>query len=431
MALADWAVRDFTVEPAVQGPQVIINWSFDGFVPTDVGELRLVKKTRSYPEDVSDGTVVHSETNAGLPTPFSVVEYADTSVSDGVVYYYSMFAYVTSESTWYTSDLTSGYALAYTTGVLADLIWEFLPGILREGDDQTEQKALSETTVPDRASVNDEISNPLLHGQKLHFGSHEVPPSKGFLYRLMRLISLEFDRIYALSRHLVTLYDVDKAPLDMLSLIGSRVGVTVDLEASPERRREEIKRAVPLYWIKGTRNGIHSALQVLIPWTIEFDECGDNMGVYNREDRKYWDTANYYLMGTPDDPTTYYPGSGRYDRNFDKVRVFFISPSASANTLSPTQIRKALERVIPKNLQASHAAIPIFVPTPIVESAQISVTETAYINLSMLTVETPSVSFVESWNWTYETKFIMTAASGVTADRLVSDPDWITPRRRP
>jgi len=431
MALSDWAVRDFTVEPAVHGPQIIVNWSFDGgFVPTGVSDLKLVRRERFHPADHTDGTTVHTESNAGAPTPFSVKYYSDTSVSDGVIYYYTMFAYVTAESAWKSHELTSGYALAFTTGTVASKIWSMLPTYEHGADAATTQTALTQTTVPESDPVHTDLTNPVRAGQVLHTGTHEYQDGRGFLFRLLQLVSTEFDRVYAITQHMMILHDVDRAPLDALQTIGDKVGVTVDVEASPERRREEIKRAVPVYRVKGTADGIASAVKVMIPWNLYFDECGDNILVFNREDRKFWNSADYYLMGSRGDTTHYLPGSGTYERNFDKVFFYFVEPVGSTSFPTKAQIQKTLERIIPKNLQASHGAIPVFVPLPELEISRLSIAETTQRGIASIRTGTARLTITETRSYTYSTRFLLTATAGVAANRFISDPNWVTPRRR-
>ena len=431
MALPDWAVNNFTVEAAVQGPQIIINWSYDGdFDPTKVSQLKLLKRQREFPIDETDGTVVYSEINPGAPDYFTTTYYDDLNVINGEFYYYSMFAYVTATSTWEKHDLTSGMMLAFNTGIVADRAWRDLAQYEKVKDLETTQAQLLEVVVPDRDSVHPELENLVRPGQKLHYGSHEMVQSMGFLQRFLRLLAIEMDRVYGISKHTSKFFDVNTAPLDMLSILGKRIGVTVDVEAAPERRREEIKRAIPLYRIKGTKEGMRVALNVLIPWTLEFDEVGNNIMVFNREDRVFWNEPDFWKMGTPGDTTSYFPGTGRYERNFDKVIFYFTAPVPLTEPLTPTQIQKSLERIIPKNLQASHSAIPVFIYSPAPETARLSITETNFHRTKMMTAETARLTITESvLPYNVSDKFLYTASSGV-ATRDVSDPSWVTPKRR-
>jgi phage tail-like protein len=409
----------------------VVNWAFDnGFDPTAVSEVRLVRQELAHPTDETDGTTVHTEVNPGGPNYFATTSCADLAVSDGTVYYYRMFSYVTAESAWRWTDLASGYALAFTTGAVSTKMWDYLVGMDQAGDAETTQDSLLQTTIPIADPVHEELSNPLQPGQQLHFGAHEVATQKGFLFRLLRLLGTEFDRVHALTRHVIpVLGDVDVCPLDMLPVLGSRVGVEVDVETSPARRRMAIRNAVPVYQVKGTRDGIATAIKILIPWDIQFDECGDNIGVYNREDRKYWLDTNVHLMGTVTDPTTYYPGTGRYERSFTKVRVFFISPGPTYDSLSRTQIQKVVNRVIPANLQASHQAIPVFVPSKTEEEAQLSIEENERYDLKTRFTGDGVLNIEENEWYTWTHTFLLTGASGV-ANRVVSDPQWVTPKVR-
>lgn len=430
MAIPIWAVRNFSVSPAVHGPQVIINWDYEnGFDPTDVLEIRLVRRERFFPVDESDGTLLLAEVNPGPPNYFVSTYFTDLTVQDGLVYYYSMFSNSISEGGWVRSDLASGYALGFTTGAVASKIWQLLNNLDQSSDASTEQKILTERVFNETDSVNVELEMNIPVGQKLHFGAHEILPGRGFLFRLLQLLATEFDRVHALTGHLHVLWDVDKAPLDMLPVLGSRVGVTIDVETTPERRRLSIKQAVPVYHVKGTRDGIHAALQPLIPWEIQFNELGDNILVFNRQDRVFWNEPDTWKMGTVDDTTDYFPGTAVDEYNFNKVAFFFISPSPSANSLTPSQIAKAVQQTIPANLQATHIAIPIFVPADEPETSRLEIHEVSHYDEAHWLTETSRLEVTESTRFVAETSYLMTGDAGLGL-RVLSDTQWILPKRR-
>lgn len=318
--LDEVTVQNFTVQAALEGPQIIVNWNYD--LPFDSGqvlEIKLVRRQFSFPATDSDGLVVFSEVS---PT---TTFYADRDVKEDCCFYYKMFHRTTlSDPLFISSEKTQGVAIPYITGEWGPRLYSLLDPLYRIFDrNRTTGRVFTVDSVIPSGNLDPVTGSvdPLKIGQELHIYEDGVT-AKYFTQRLLSAVGLVLDRIRQRTKQIPDLLDVDSTCSDILPLIANLLGLRANLDIPIPRMRAEIKNAVSNYKIKGTLPGIESVIEQITGSDVILDEWGDNILVTNRLDRTTFDFTLGIKRGTANEPHDYTPSNQDNEYNVDKLAIY-------------------------------------------------------------------------------------------------------------
>lgn len=331
---AAFLVSDFSVETTPEGPQIIVTWGYPSGFATNVAAITLVRKVGSYPENPTDGLVLFSD-----GPPFARMHYSDIDVGAGTCYYYTMFSHRLIDGVILFSDATVGYAVPYTTGEWERRLYEqFLPDFYAQWDAQgTAQKVLV-----------DQAAGPGL--SQVRWGSRfnwkePIDLKRGFLRRWYKIVGLLLDHVRERCTQLPEFLNLDTTPAEFLPLISELVGITPNYDVPIQRQREEIKRAVEIWKIKGRYDAIQAAVRAIsgllvvpVPWRnnlLTTNTVGSTSFSFDPQD--------IWKILMPNDPNSYVV-SGTLGEHKAKTVALFVELQPDQGILS--SVYEKLERVI-------------------------------------------------------------------------------------
>lgn len=333
-------VTSFAANPAREGPQVITSWTFPSDFSSLVDEIKLVRKQGSFPESITDGKEVFSSTT------FTETEFADLDVTRGVCFYYTMFSQRKSDALFVFDSTTQDEVMPYETGFFEDALFRKLPQLYRVQDALVgEQKILEESTVTTtEAGVR--------KGQKLNFKEDPTFP-KGFLQRFLKNIALEFDKIKETADFFPTFIDVDETCASFLPRLAELVGITPNFDLPIPRQRDEIRRAVPSYKIKGTQSmlisltsGILKVVPTVVLWRNNVLISNDlNSTSFSFEPE---DVQKQFLE---DDPNDYIADPDPLSYNLNRIALFFDVSGLEVSKNVINKLRRTLPDFIPARIE--------------------------------------------------------------------------------
>lgn len=245
-------------------------------------KLRLVRSTDGYPSTPSDGTVLLEARTDSIRT-----SYDDASLTQGVIYYYSIFmsqdaaaynagtTYIQSAVVFYNGTYWVSLQASNTnhTPAIGSVWWApttYFPTWYPAGSVASltvknqgySTRLYDRTPQPYKIVKSDLFSNTTIDN-----------PS---LARYLSLFGYQFDYMKTEYDQLLNLNDVDLVSANNLEWLGRQFGVSTDYISSPRLRRTRIKNASVNYRLKGTWNGIHNAIASITGWDSEL-EIGPNM----------------------------------------------------------------------------------------------------------------------------------------------------------
>lgn len=205
--------------------KILVSWR----TPTgNWDRLRLVRDSFGYPPTADSGTIL-VDTGAGTP----VVDYLD---SDALLrperfYYYSVFVRATTDGLWRRSGDTTG--LMVKDWKYSPRLYELAPTVYRDKD--------SEQT-PFQA-------NP-----------------KGVLERFLMLFGFALDSVRTEYETLKNVNDPTQVAGGLLPVMAKQWGFGFEAELGMRLARLQLRNAVHLYKLKGTKLGVEGVVSVLTGW---------------------------------------------------------------------------------------------------------------------------------------------------------------------
>lgn len=398
-------VDDFAANPAIEGPQVIVSWTFpDGFSGS-VDEIRLVRRQGSFPSSVSDGKLVFSSTT------FSETEFADLDVERGICFYYKMFSKESSSGLFRADSTVEDEVMPYETGFFKDALARKLPDeILIQDAIVGEQKILTDTIVPlTDAGVR--------KGQKLNFAEDPEFP-EGFLRRMLKIFGVQLDKIKETADFFPDFIDVDKTCASFLPLLSDLVGITPNFDLSIDRQREEIRRAVPSYKIKGTQAMLVSLITGIVRIVPIIDLWKDNVLISNDPESTSFsfEPDDINLQFLPNDPNDYIASDDPTSYNLNRVAVFLEIPAKGITKVEIDKLRRTLPDFVPARIEL--VFIFLTEDTEVYDAGEIIESRIDSILLGDLY----SADVEEETDDTFDTRYLITN----DPERLTSDLMWVT-----
>lgn len=264
--LRDILANDFEVRRAFEGPQIVISWNAPN-APSQIDKVRLVRKEFDYPQDINDGLTLYDGTNFTF-------YFGDKDVKENTYFYYTLFSHRVFDDTWYFAGEVQGFSVALDSMQFVRRLFHWLPEIHRDLDRTTEQLALNEV----------QETSGSLRGEFFHLDENGSI-DRGQLERFIRWLEIEFGGAKGFIDNLTTLFDVDRAPENMLPHLAAITGAVINWDIPLPRRRLEIKFAIQVYKTKGTVPGIERIVWSITGFHALVDPWFDNILFTNRVDR--------------------------------------------------------------------------------------------------------------------------------------------------
>jgi len=256
-------VENLTIKRGAEGPQLVLNWTLPTLAFTS---LRIRRRKAAHPETTTEGVEVLSTT--------TLTSFSDTGVTGGEMFYYTIF---TEEPAGvFTFNATTQVSeIALSSGFFEDRMYlDYLPALYRVSDrGATIERVLTATTASD--------------GEKFNLTEDGVT-GKGPLQRFLKIFGVLFDEIRGLTQFTAALLDVDRVPSEFLGDLGAIIGIEFNPDIPILRQRQEIKRAVEIYKVKGTLGSIETLVEGITNLNITVDEKCDNILIFNRTDRTFF-----------------------------------------------------------------------------------------------------------------------------------------------
>ncbi len=341
--LERFVVRDLRVHRGYEGPQVIVSWRAPE-MPAEVLEVRLVRRLHDYPAGPEDGKVLY----AGPPGDGRL---ADLDLLECRCTYYAVFSLRRDTEEWVSLPRARAEIIPLKSGFFPGKLMALLPEVYLIADKKLEKGGAGRVALERRTdAATREVFN-------LH---EDGVTKKGQLARFLKIFGTELDVAKGLIDCLPHLLDVDETCGHYLPFIAALVGLELNRELPIPQQREEIKREVEVYKLKGTIFGIAAKARSITGFPVEVDEWCDNLLVANRLDRTSADFRPEVKerLGLPRDPTAYViDGSAGADYACGRFGVYFEIPCGEC--LARSVVEK-LARVLPRYTPACAKAKPIF-----------------------------------------------------------------------
>lgn len=257
------------------GPQIVLHW--DRPQAWEVVELiRLVRKSRGFPLNVDDGTLIYEGPGGGTTV-------VDEAVEPGTPYYYTIFSKYLGTGEWLYSDATRVEAISRWSPRMGDILWSKMPAVYHVADRRDD---VSGATM--RAFTEATLSG----GSLIHIGEDGTIP-RGQLERFLRLVGAELDTIHFVIDQLPTMLHAETTLQAFLAHMAELLNWETNFELPVERQRQEVLSAVTIYKRKGTAPAIEAYARTITACEVRVWPFVRNVLIANRLDR---------LSGVPNDP---------------------------------------------------------------------------------------------------------------------------------
>lgn len=263
------AIDSFSVVANPAALAVTISWS----VPTNVAffdlmdlsglsaaeslytTIRLVRRVLGYSVDQDDGTILYE----GSPAKG---RYTDTDVQNGVVYYYTMFS-LSVEDGWVSEPTTRADAIPVKTGFFSQKLFDLLDEAYALGDQKLDQGVATQQILS--LVTSDETG--YVYNQDESEGRE-----KGPLERFLKIFGAELDYAKGLIDALPGQQDIDSIRVEYLQDFVAIIGAEVNTDLPPNLMREDVKRTVSSYKVRGTIIGMIAKVRAISGLTATVDE---------------------------------------------------------------------------------------------------------------------------------------------------------------
>jgi phage tail-like protein len=329
--LERYVVRSLALRRGFEGPQVLATWEAPP-EPARVERIRLVRRFLAFPEGPDDGMVL-------VEGPPAAGRFTDLDLPACTCAYYAVFSLRADTGEWVTLPRARGAIIPVATGYFGPKLMALLPEVYLIADKKLERGGTGKVALERR---QDPAS-----GEWFNLDEDGRTP-KGQLARFLKIFGGELDLAKGLIDCLPRQFDVDETCAKNLPHLAALVGLELNRELSIPQQREEIKRQVEVYRLKGTAAAIGAKARSITGFPVGVDDWCDNILVSNREDRRVADLSAPWRSraGLPDDPTSYVidgsPG-GLY--RWGRFGVFFQIPCGEC---LPRWVVEKLARILPR-----------------------------------------------------------------------------------
>jgi len=341
--LERYVVRSLALRRGFEGPQVVAAWEAPP-EPERVERIRLVRRFLAFPEGPDDGMVL-------VEGPPEAGRFSDLDLPACACTYYALFSLRADTGEWVTLPRARGSIIPVATGYFPGKLLSLLPEVYLIADKKLEQGGVGKVALERR---QDPAS-----GEWFNLTEDGRTP-KGQLARFLKIFGGELDLAKGLIDCLPRQYDVDETCAKNLPFIAALVGLELNRELSIPEQREEIKRQVEVYRLKGTAAAIGAKARSITGFPVGVDDWCDNILVANREDRTVADLSALWRSraGLPGDPTSYVlDGSPLGLYSWGRFGVFFQIPCGEC---LPRWAVEKIARVLPRLTPACAEGRPIF-----------------------------------------------------------------------
>jgi phage tail-like protein len=341
--LERYVVRSLALRRGFEGPQVVAAWEAPPD-PARVERIRLVRRFLAFPEGPDDGMVL-------AEAPPAAGRFTDLDLPGCDCAYYTVFSLRADTGEWVTLPRARGSIIPVATGSFGRRLMALLPELYLIADKKLERGGTGKVALERRQDP--------ARGDWFNLNQDGRTP-KGQLARFLKIFGGELDLAKGLIDCLPRQFDVDETCAQNLPLLAALVGLELNRELSIPQQREEIKRQVEVYRLKGTAAAIGAKARSITGFPVGVDDWCDNILVANREDRRVADLAAPWRSraGLPSDPTSYViDGSAGGLFRWGRFGVFFQIPCGEC---LPRWVVEKLARILPRYTAACAEARPIF-----------------------------------------------------------------------
>lgn len=341
--LERYVVRSLALRRGFEGPQVAAAWEQPP-EPERVERIRLVRRFLAFPEGPDDGMVL-------VDGPPEAGRFTDLDLPACACAYYTVFSLRADTGEWVTLPRARGSIIPVETGYFGARLMALLPELYLIADKKLERGGTGKLAL--------ERQQDPASGEWFNL-DEDGRTAKGQLARFLKIFGGELDLARGLIDCLPRQQDVDETCARNLPHIAALVGLELNRELSIPQQREEIKRQVEVYRLKGTAAAIGAKARSVTGFPVGVDDWCDNILIANHEDRRVADLSAPWRSraGLPDDPTAYVidgsPG-GLY--SWGRFGVFFQIPCEEC---LPRWVVEKLARVLPRLTPACAEGRPIF-----------------------------------------------------------------------
>lgn len=260
-------VRDFKVTPNPAALAITISWS-PPLVPAAVDKIRLVRRTLGFPQDPDDGIIIHEG-------PPGATHVTDTDVVECECYSYAMFSLSFTKG-WLVGPSTQGSGIPVSNGFFAVKLFnlldeQYIIADKRQNRGHEDQVTLAPAQDPDTGfRYNDD---------------EDGQTAKGPLRRFLKIFGAELDLIKGLIDCIPHQRDVDHVCGELLPAMAALIGATVDPDQDPLLQREEVKRTVAGYKVRGTIKGMIAKIRAISGLEATIQEDWEHILCANDPDR--------------------------------------------------------------------------------------------------------------------------------------------------
>ena len=246
--------------PSLEGRRIDLRWTpppASDFAPASpLTGIRVVRRTRSYPRDPNDGTVVYDGAVVG--------EVSDRGLEPLTTYYYTIFARETGPI-FHADDGSHVAAFATERYDLARRLYELLPAVHLRYD-----RPLGAATVAQLAQSNPDLPAALA----------ALPPElrgAGQLRRFLHAAGAPADLMRSLAEGLRQVQVPDISRPEFLPHLASFVGWELDSTLPVESQRNEVKFAPHLYRSVGTVRSLRAIVGRYAGWHTQVAEFAEHI----------------------------------------------------------------------------------------------------------------------------------------------------------
>jgi len=282
---ADYSVAPFVSSQTGYG-EITLTWASPNITSWKL--LHLVRSIYGYPSSAIDGVLI-AEIVPGAPSR----SYDDTGLTQGTIYYYSMFITVEAPTwdsgTTYNTNAQVLYQGFYYTSIgngninhtpaAGSAFWSpssYVPTWYPAGNTATlalknqgySALLYNRTPQPYKIVTSDTFTNTSVDNIALQ--------------NYLSLFGFGLDTIKGSYDSYLQLNNPDTVSATWLDILGQQLGLDTDYLSTPQQRRQRVKNATVNYRLKGTGQSIHNLIAELTGWDTAIT-YGPNM--FNTSDQ--------------------------------------------------------------------------------------------------------------------------------------------------
>ena len=228
-------INSFKLSRGLEGPQVLLAWTFDSD-PIIAEGIKIIRRKKRFPLNDTDGDIVF-ENSSTTETALS-----DRDITDGEYLYYKIFYDLSGD--WISTPQLQAYILPIDNSNYADRLYNLSSSYDKIADSVADQ-------LPSSESTNEETK------EVVNIGKNNAP--EGPLKRFLRSMSLEFGNIEGLIREMAKAKDIDTTSPEAIFNLSQFINWDLTDTEDILQKREELRSAVSVYKIKGTNSALQLA----------------------------------------------------------------------------------------------------------------------------------------------------------------------------